>query len=162
MYACISHVCTFYSGVRVKKKPGVSLFCSAHTGMAQGGARGGLTPSVFIAVFLMSVSVCPRAVLAVECWRYGTLPCTFGNCTFSFVDAATANELKREGTCTSTGDTLYIHNLNFLDTVQPGVFSNMPATMKYVFQSAVHVSFPSCLVTYSRRMCSTDGKLFQM
>ena len=93
-----------------------------HRGLAQAAhTRRGHTAA--LAISALCVSALLSNAHGAECGEVGSLPCSFGDCTFS-KDAS--GYLDRTGSCPTKTGTLWISHKG-IKGLREGVFSNMTA-----------------------------------
>ena len=80
-------------------------------------------PAAALALAVLALLLMAHGAHGAECTREGSLPCTFGGCTFS-LDAD--QFLERTGSCADKWGTLYLTSKN-IKGLREGVFDNMRA-----------------------------------
>ena len=78
-------------------------------------------PATALALAFLPLILMARGAHGAECTQFGSLPCSFGGCTFS-LDAD--QFLERTGSCADKSGFLYLNSKN-IKGLREGVFDNM-------------------------------------
>ena len=78
-------------------------------------------PAAALALAVLALLLMAHGARGAECTRYGSLPCSFGGCTFSL---GADQFLERTGSCADKSGALSLDSRN-IKGLREGVFDNM-------------------------------------